>query len=340
MKFVGIDLHKQSITVCVVDQDRNVLQTRRFACAETARIDAFFAALGPFQAVVEATASYEWLLQRIEPLARRVVLAHPGKLRIIAESTKKSDKLDARTLAEFLALDMIPQAYRPTPRQREHRAMVRHRQFLQKLRTQSRNKIRRVFSDYNADRRDLFARLDAAFLDGSPLSPTDRFVVLQLLEQLHGLEGQLKRVRDQLRSFAAQGSERERRHRQLLRSVPGVGEVTGEVVLAELGDVRRFRSAKQVVAYAGWAPGRRESAGKCRDLGITKQGSPLLRWVLVEAGWQLVRRSAYWQAIYRRLKGRRGPRRAIVAVARRLLGVLVALLRSDQEYREPPALAA
>ena len=93
MRYVGIDLHKESITVCVVDQDRNVLQTRKFACADTARIDAFFASLGLFEAVVEATAGYEWLLQRIEPLARRVVLAHPGKLRVIAESTKKSDEL-------------------------------------------------------------------------------------------------------------------------------------------------------------------------------------------------------------------------------------------------------
>ena len=340
MKYVGIDLHKQSITLCVVDRERTVLQTRRFLCADIARIDAFFATLGPFQVVVEATASYEWLLQHIEPLAQRIVLAHPGKLRIIAESTRKSDKLDARLLAEFLALDMIPEAYRPTPRQREHRALVRQRQFLQKERTQLRNKIRRIFSDYNADRRDLFARLDAAFLDGSALSAIDRFVVLQLLEQLRLLELQLKLLRGRLQAFAAQGSDRERRQRQVLRSVPGVGEVTCDVVLAELGDVSRFRSAKQVVAYAGLAPGRRESAGKCRDLGITKQGSPLLRWVLVEAGWQLVRRSAYWQGSYRRLKQRRGSRRAIVAVARRLLGVLVALLRSDQEYREPPSQAA
>lgn len=112
-------------------------------------------------------------------------------------------------------------------------------------------------------------------------------------------------------------------------------EVTTEVVLAELGDVTRFRATKQAVAYAGLAPGRRESAGKARDLGITKQGSGLLRWVLVEASWQLVRRSKYWQDVYGRLKHRRGSRRAIVAVARRLLGVLVALLRSGQEYREP-----
>jgi len=113
-----------------------------------------------------------------------------------------------------------------------------------------------------------------------------------------------------------------------------VGEVTCEVVLAELGDVQRFRSSKQVVAYAGLAPGRRESAGKSRDLGITKAGSGLLRGVLVEASWQAVRRSAHWRGVYERLKRRRGGRRAIVAVARRMLEVMTAVLRSGQEYRE------
>ena len=82
----------------------------------------------------------------------------------------------------------------------------------------------------------------------------------------------------------------------MVRSVNGVGEVTTEVVLAELGDVFRSRATKQTTADAGLAPGRRESAGKARDLGITKRGSGLLRWVLVEVSWQLVRRSAYWRA--------------------------------------------
>jgi len=340
MTFAGIDLHKKTITICLVDRDRNVLQTRRFSCVEVDRIVGFFAGLGPFQATVEATAGYQWLLQRIEPLARRVVLAHPGKLRVIAESTRKSDKLDARVLAEFLALDMIPPAYRPTPRQREHRALVRHRQFLQRQRTQLRVKVRRVVSDYNADRKDLFSKPGRAYLAGVPLSAADRFIVEQLLGQLAAADGQLTALRKRLREFAEAAGEAEARSRRVLRSVTGVGEVTTEVVLAELGDVGRFRSAKQVVAYAGLAPGRRESAGKARDLGISKRGSPLLRWVLVEAAWQTVSRSAYWRETYERLKRRRGARRAIVAVARRLLGVLVAVLRSGQGYREPPAPAA
>ena len=99
MKFAGCDLHKQSITVCVVDARRKVLQRVRLLCADEAAIVAFFQSLGPFQAVVEATAGHEWFLKLLEPCADKLLLAHPAKLRIIAESTRKSDRLDAQILA-------------------------------------------------------------------------------------------------------------------------------------------------------------------------------------------------------------------------------------------------
>jgi transposase len=127
MNYVGIDLHKKTITIHVVNQERKKVDHKRLYCQPAQPIVDYFKKLGPFQAVIEATASYEWLVRLLEPLADRIVLAHPQKLRIIAESTRKSDKVDAQVLAEFLALDMIPQAYRPTPRQREHRVLVRHR---------------------------------------------------------------------------------------------------------------------------------------------------------------------------------------------------------------------
>jgi transposase len=189
----------------------------------------------PFQAVVEATASYEWLWLLLEPLADCLVLANPKKLRIIAESTRKSDRLDAQVLAEFLALDMIPAAYRPTPRQRQHRALVRQRMHLRRCTTRAKNKIRRLLSDYNADRRDL---------------------------------------------FSAEGLE----------------------------------------------------------LGITKEGSRSLRGALVEAAWRIVRLSRRWEKIFAGLQ-RRGKKKAIVAVARRLLTVMAALMRSGERYHpagKPP----
>jgi transposase len=333
VNYVGIDLHKKTIVLCVMDQDRKILKRQTFACGQAAAIRAFFAGLAPFRAVVEATASYEWLVAAIEPLADRVVLAHPGKLRVIAESTKKTDKLDAQILAEFLARDMIPEAHRPTPRQRQHRALVRHRQYLKGRVTAVKNKIRRVLSDYNADRKDLFTAdgWDAA-VKAAGLSDVDRFVLDQLRALWQRLEEQVTEVGRRLKEFAAEAPPREAEARAKLKTIPGVGPVTVDVVVSELGDVARFRSSKAVCAYAGLVPKVRQSGGKGKDLRITKEGSPLLRWALVEAAWRVVRQSAAWRRIYERIKKRAGGKKAIVAVARRLLTVMTALLRDGTNY--------
>jgi transposase len=95
MNYVGVDLHKKTIVLCVLNQDRKVLARRTFACGQAAVIQDFFAGLRPFRVAVEATASYEWFVTLSEPAADKVVLANPKKLRVIAESVKKTDKLDA-----------------------------------------------------------------------------------------------------------------------------------------------------------------------------------------------------------------------------------------------------
>ena len=335
MKIIGIDLHKKTISVCVMNQERKVLQRKSLNCADPDAIVRFFQEQGEFEAVVEATASYEWLWQLLEPLAQRLVLAHPKKLRVIAESKNKSDKLDAQVLAEFLALNMVPEAYRPTLRQRQHRALVRQRCFVQKNVTRVRNKIRRVLSDYNADRLDLFTKAGLPYLlqAKKKLSEADRFVLNQLLAQWHYHRKQFQAVGRQVKAFAQKASTKEKEIRAVLGSMPSVGPTTIEVVLSEIGDIERFRSNKRVVAYAGLAPGHRESAGHKKDLGITKQGSGLLRWVLIQTAWRMVRCTLRWRWVYENLKKRRGSKRAIVAVARRLLTVMAALWRTGQHYR-------
>jgi transposase len=332
MNYVGIDLHKNSIVLCVMNQDRKITARRTFACAQTQAIRDFFATLGPFQAVVEATASYEWLAELIEPLAERFVLANPKKLRVIAESTRKTDKLDALVLAEFLARDMIPQAHRPTPRQRQHRAMVRHRQYLKQTATAYKNKMRRILSDYNADRKDLFTARGWAAAAAAPLNAADRFVLDQLHAAWQATEAQIRELSGRLKSFATAAPPKEAEARAKLQTIPGVGPVTVEVVLSELGEITRFKSSKAVCAYAGLVPQVRQSGGKGKDLGITKEGSPLLRWALVEASWRVIRQSAAWRRIYEGIRKRAGGKKAIVAVARRLLVVMTAMLRDGTNY--------
>ena len=333
MNYVGIDLHKNSIVLCVMDQDLKILQRRTLACGDPRAITDFLQKLGPFQVVVEATASYEWLVELIEPLAQKVVLANPKKLRVIAESTKKTDKLDAQVLAEFLARNMIPQAHRPTPRQREHRTLVRHRQYLKQSVTALKNKIRRVLSDYNADRKDLFTQAGwKAALEAIKLRDSDRYVLDQLQADRAFLEGQILDLAGQLKTFSAAAPAREAEARAKLATIKGVGPVTIDVVISEVGDVGRFATGKALAAYAGLAPRVRQSAGKGKDLGITKEGSPLLRWALVEAAWRVVRQSMAWTRIYEGIKKRAGGKKAIVAVARRLLCVMYAMLRDGKNY--------
>jgi transposase len=251
---------------------------------------------------------------------------------VIAESTRKSDKLDAQVLAEFLADDAIPLAYRPGPRVREHRTLVRWRHYLQRRTTSVKNKLRHVLAKYNADVRHLFTAEGREHLASVPLSPCDRFVADELQAELLQHQKRQAQANRQLRQFAAKAPLAEREARAVLDSIPHVGPVTSDVILAELGDWRRFRSQADVASYAGLAPGFRQSAGKTKQLGITKEGSRLLRWAMIELAWRMVGKSRRWGRHYTRLEVRLGAKKAIVAIARRLLGVIFTLLRRGEKY--------
>lgn len=337
MQFVGVDLHKHSIKTCVmmvVHENRKVLSRKSFTCSDTTGIRDFFASIGPFQVVVEATAAYEWFFLLVEDLADRLVLAHPKKLRVIAESTCKTDKIDAEVLATFLALNMIPEAYRPSPRVQQHRVLVRHRHWLQGRITAIKCKIRHKAAHYNADIAEMFERRGQSHLANLAMSGADRFEVDALLEQMTLLNGQLNAADRQLCLFAESASPAEREAREVLDTIPQVGPVTIDVVLSELGDWRRFRSSKAVAAYAGLDPGVRQSAKKRLDLHITKEGSGILRWALIEAAWRLVAHLQRWRNLYEGLRTNTGSKKkAIVGVARHLLCVMFRMLESGKGYR-------
>lgn len=340
MKFVGADLHKKSITFCVgekVDGKFVVCQRIRVACSRVKELKQFFESLGKFQVVVEATIGFDWFAAVAETYADRVVIAHPGRLKVIAESTRKTDKIDATILAEFLAHDMVPEAWRPSPRVREHRTLVRRRCKIQRRITSLKNSIRGILTRYNEDRTNLFTRIGKAAMKDLKLLETERFVVDDLWEELEEAQARLRKVERRLVEFASGASFKEQEARTILATLPGAGAVTIEVILAELGDWERFRSAKSVVAFAGLAPGLRESDGRRKDLPITKTGSPLLRWCLIQLAHRVKWQSTRWAHVFEQLTHRTSKKKATVAIARRLLEVTFAMLRKGQAYRAPAA---
>lgn len=342
MRFIGADLHKKSITFCVVEQAADgirVVARKRIMCSEVHRIEEFLKASAPCQLTVEATIGYEWFAGVAERIAERVVIAHAGKLRIIAESTRKTDRIDAYVLAEFLAHDMIPEAWRPTPRVRQHRALIRRRCKVQNRITSIKNTIRGILTRYNSDVAGLFTAAGREHFDSlkQTLLGEDWWVAEDLFTELQEQTERLKRVEQRLREFGQQATAREREARAVLDTMPGVGFVTIETVLAELGDWSRFRNADAVASYAGLDPGVRSSDGRRRDLKITKAGSPLLRWAMIQLAQRMKTTSSRWRSRFEQISRKAGPKKATVAIARRLLLVIFAMLREGQAYR--PAAA-
>ncbi len=342
MRFIGADLHKKSITFCVVEIVRGkttVMDRTRLLCQDTERIEKFLGQHTPCRVVVETTIGYEWFVGLCEPIAERVLLAHAGKLRIIAESTRKTDKVDAFVLAEFLAKDMIPEAWPPTARVREHRALVRRRQKIQSRITSVKNTIRAILTRYNSDRKNIFTRHGWEVAKEFDLLAEDRWVMDDLWDELLEHRVRLRNINKRLMAFAAAAPALEAEARAVLSTMPGVGPVTVETVLAELGDWRRFGNADSVVAFAGLNPGVRSSDGKRYDMKLTKQGSPLLRWIMIQLAHRIKRSSARWRRVFEQISRRAGKKKATCAVARRLLLVMYAMLRDGQAYRLP-AIAA
>ena len=336
MKFVGADLHKKSITFCVVSLEGTktvLIESKRVLCREEDKITQFFASLGDFEVTVEATIGYDWFAALAEKYAKRVVVAHAGKLRIIAESTRKTDKIDARILADFLALDMIPEAWRPTPRVRQHRSLTRRRYKLQSRITSIKNMLHAILTRYNSDRADLFTVMGRVSVKKLSLLEEERWLVEDLFEDLQENQQRLLKVEDRLSRFAEKSPLAEREARAVLATMPGVGVVTIDTVLAELGDWQRFRCADAVVSFAGLDPGVRESDGRRRELKLSKAGSPQLRWIMIQLAHRVKNKSPRWRRSYERLSKRVGNKKATCAIARRLLLVMYAMLRDGTEYR-------
>lgn len=340
MKFVGADLHKKSISFCVVqvvDGKIKFVRRQRILCKEVSRIDTFLKSLDAYHVVVEATIGYDWFAALAETSAQRVVIAHAGKLRIIAESTRKTDKIDARILAEFLAHDMIPEAWRPTPRVRSHRSLVRRRSKIQSRITSIKNTMRGILTRYNADRTDLFTKIGREATTKLDLLEEEAWLLEDLWEDLAQATKRLEKIDERLRRFASQATTKEREARAVLATMPGVGAVTSDVILAELGDWERFRCADAVASFAGLDPGVRESDGHRTNLKLTKAGSPLLRWIMIQLAHRVKRTTTRWKKTFEHLSRRIGKKKATCAIARRLLLVIYAMLRDGKAYHMPAA---
>ena len=340
MFYVGLDVHKRSISVCVLDDKGKVVRRDRFRDIDRL-IDSFFLIPGPFQICFEASCGYGCLFETLSKHAQSVQVAHPGLLRLIFRCKRKNDRVDAHKLAKLLYLGEVPTVHVPHADVRAWRELITFRRKLVEKRTRAKNGIRALLRTVGviAPRRPgLWTHDGLAWLMQlkfqQPLHALKRDI---LVDEIESLTRKLRRVEIALKEYSAKHPAV-----ALLRTIPGVGLRTAEAMVAFLDDPARFHSAKAVGAYFGLVPCQDQSGPHNRLGHITKEGSATVRHLLTEAVWQAVRRSATVGAYFERISHGEKDRRkiAVVATAHYLARAMWSMMRHNRKWEEDPGIVA
>ena len=333
MHYVGLDVHQRTSTICILNECGRKVKDKTIRGSWEKVVIWLSRWKEPVAICFEATCGYGPLYDALSKIARRVVMAHPGHLRLIFRAKRKNDRVDAEKLAKLLVLDEVPPSHVPSVDVRHWRELIEFRRRLMDRQTACKNQIRSLLRSHGI---------------GAPKSLWSRKGLAWLQEvQWSGLSGRLRRdmlteelaqCRQKVRTVTRALDRIGRRHPgvQLLQTVPGIGARTSETLMAYIDDPSRFDRSGQVAAYFGLVPCQDASAGVNRLGHITKQGPGTARKYLVQGAWQAVRRSPRVRARYERLVGERKERRkiALVATAHWLLRCMFAMLRSGEVWRE------
>jgi transposase len=328
---IGIDLHKRESQLCSLAGDGAVTEQRIVTSRE--RFTAVFGTRPPARILLEASTESEWVAVCLEALGHEVIVADPNYAPMYATRSRrvKTDKRDARTLAEALKLGAYRPAHRVSAERRHERAELAVREALVRTRTR-------------------YIAIAKAFVrrDGLRVPSSESHVVAQRVAALPipaMLEAELAPLFAVLEPLNTQIVAADRRIVAfektdpivaLLTTAPTVGPLTASAVVSTIDDVTRFPSSHQFEAFLGLVPGERSSGEKRRVGRITKAGDSRARYLLVEAGWRLLRSKSPETAALRawglKIAARRGNRIAAVALARRLAGILYAMWRDNAPY--------
>jgi len=265
-------------------------------------------------AAFEAAFGTGWLAELLEGYGFDPHLVHPSRCKAIASARLKNDKAGAEILAQLPRADLLPEAWIAPPAVRQLRALLRHRVQLVRLRTLLRNRIHAVPADHGHGRpAGCWSGPGREWLASLPLPAAFREVVDDHLAMIDALEVPIDRLDTEIRQRA-----RPDPRVRVLTQLPGAGPFTALVILAEVGDVSRFASARKLASRAGLTPTVRGSDRVAHYGHISRQGSAWLRRVLCEAA-QTAKRSPEFAAGYQDIAARRGKKIATTAVARKLL---------------------
>jgi transposase len=332
--YIGVDYHRGYSYMTAMDETGKICARGRVANDREGVTEFLNRANhgGQAAAVLEATRNWMVMYDLLEELVGEVHLAHPLKVKAIAEARIKTDKIDSEVLAHLLRCDLLPEAHVPAEATRVARNVLRQRMFFVRVRTMVKNRVRGLLDRYpdlaeSRPCKDIFCREGLLWLKAVSLKREDRQMLDEELELYETLEQRIRRS-DGLVGQLAQGDERVK----LLETIPGIAKFFGVLIAHEVDNVSRFPSEKKFFSYIGIVPSTYSSGGRTYHGRLTKQGNKYLRWAFVEAIWPAIRTDPELATYYSRIKARSGPNPAKIATARRLATIVYRVLNQRRPY--------
>ena len=324
MMIIGCDFHPRYQQIAMLDEATGELIERRLE-HENGEARAFYARLPkPARVGMEATGYGQWFERMLAEQGHELWIGHASEIRAGVVRKQKTDARDAAHLLRLLVENRFPRIWIPSPAERDTRQLLRHRYKLVCFRVSVKNQLHGLAMSQGVCRKKkLFTakgREELEKLSLGPWASRRRQELLAMLDQLNPVIEELDR--------AVQREAENHADAVRLMTHPGVGPVTALAFVLTLGPMARFQRSKQVVSYLGLNPKERSSGDKQHTYSISKQGNPMMRWLLVEAAQTAVRFDPELLRVYRRLKFNKGASVAKVAIARKLAVKLYWLLRA------------
>jgi len=329
-RYLGVDLHRNCFTVCTLGEDGKS-ELKKWSIHS---LGEFAQEVQATDAVaVEATGNARYFCQALKERGCRLVVVNPHQFQVISRSVKKTDARDAKTIAEFLAKDMLPEVRLKEDLPAEMASLLQTRDKLVKLRTTLKNKINNLL----AARGILIRRESLASDKGleqvlrTPVTDLARVELMVLVEQIRHLNQGIAKLEAAIKEQGPKLPGYEN-----LKSIKGIGDIGGSTLLSAIGNINDFADEGKLAAYFGIVPRVANSNETERSGRITKRGNKMGRTVLIQCALIATRYSPYLAKYYARLKAARGTGKAIIALARKFLGIIYKTLKNGWVFEDFP----
>ncbi len=330
MIHVAIDLHARNMVNVALNSNGEVIREAKLPTSRKALADFFQGFDEPVQAVVECTSFWYWLADWCQTHDIPLTLAHAKMVKAISYAKVKTDKVDAKTLAELLRVGLIPEAHQaPRPR-RELRELTRGRLRMVQRREGLQSSVWNLAAKYNVHIEEVGWRYPDQLLGWleeqlPEVAALEARLVIKQIVQLQAHIHQMEQAIEQEVDFSCE--------LELLEPVPGIGLVTGWSILAEVGDIRRFPTDKQFASYCRLVPGSKDSGGRRRHKSGNKDGNKYLRLAFGQAAVIAYSRYRPVKKFYNKIKRRSGRKVARAVVAKELSKIVWHVLTKNQPYQ-------